>query len=369
MLALGLMSGTSMDAVDAALCEFEDGRWQGLLATHTQTYPTSLRSRLLAVQAQPQAAIPLREWMQLDEAVAGCFSDAACGLLKLHGIHADQVQVLGAHGQTVFHDPQGIGSSLQLGNPSRIAIDTGIATVADFRRADIVLGGEGAPLVPGFHHALFAHAEEPRCVLNLGGIANLTVLPNSQAGQVRGFDIGPGNALLDEWCALHTGKPFDENGGWGATGKIDIGLLDALLEDPYFDRPSPKSTGRDHFNLTWLQQRYPAVGHLRQVDVQCSLAAVTVASIVAAIERDAPDTQRLLVCGGGVRNGALMGALCERLAPIRVESTLAHGLDERWVEAGAFAWLAVQRMLQQPGNLPAVTGARRAARLGGLYLP
>ena len=369
MLAIGLMSGTSMDAIDAALCRFVDGRWHSLLATHTHPYPDELRARLLRIQADPEAPLSLHGWVALDEAVARCFADAALGLLRRSAVDAEQVRVVGAHGQTVFHDPRGIGSSLQIGSPARIAVRTQIATVADFRRVDIALGGEGAPLVPAFHHALLARADEVRAVLNLGGIANLTTLPGLDVSTVSGFDTGPANALMDEWHALHRQQAYDNEGAWAGTGSVHADLLHALILDPYFDAAPPKSTGRDRFNLRWARQRYPALDALPAADVQRTFCELTALTIGSALRRHAPQTQRLLVCGGGIHNATLMEALAAAISPVSVDSTDAHGIDARWMEAAAFAWLAVQRLLERPGNLPSVTGAQRAAVLGALYAP
>jgi len=357
-----------MDAVDAALCVFREGRWDSLRETHTQPYHPDLRKHLLAVQDNPRSALSLPEWMQLDEAVARCFADAALALMKKGGVRPEDIEVIGAHGQTVFHDPRGIGSSLQLGNPSRIAAATGVPTVADFRRADIALGGEGAPLVPAFHHALFA-SSEVRGVLNLGGIANLTVLPGIDAAAVSGFDTGPGNALMDDWCATHTQKPYDDRGLWAATGAILPDLLEALLADSYFTEPPPKSTGRDRFNLRWARQRCPRLGDLSPANVQRTFCALTAESVARAVSEQRLTPSLLLVCGGGTGNLTLMRDLRERLAPAVVKTTNEYGLDARWVEAAAFAWLAIQRIHNLPGNLPSVTGAKRAACLGGVYSP
>lgn len=357
-----------MDAVDAALCAFRGDAWECLRATHSQPYPADLRRRLLALQDDPNSAISLPEWMQLDEAVARCFAETALTLMREHDLGPEDLAVIGAHGQTVFHDPRGVGSSLQLGNPSRIAAATGVTTVADFRRADIALGGEGAPLVPAFHHALFASADA-RAVLNLGGIANLTVLPGAAATAVSGFDIGPANALMDDWCALHKQQPYDEQGLWAATGTVKQELLGALLDDPYFCEAPPKSTGRDRFNLRWAEERYPSLKRLLAEDVQRTFCALTAESVARAVKGQKPTPKRLLVCGGGTGNLTLMRDLSERLAPVAVTPTNEYGLDARWVEAAAFAWLAIQRIHQLPGNLPSVTGARRTACLGGVYHP
>lgn len=357
-----------MDAVDAALCVFRGETWEALRATRTQPYPADLRRRLLSLQDNPNSAISLPEWMQLDEAVARCFADAALALMRDERLAPKDLAVIGAHGQTVFHDPRGTGSSLQLGNPSRIAAATGVTTVADFRRADIALGGEGAPLVPAFHHAVFA-GDAPRAVLNLGGIANLTALPGTAAAAVSGFDIGPANALMDDWCAIHRQKPYDEHGLWAATGTVNPELLAALLEEPYFTEPPPKSTGRDRFNLRWAAQRYPLLERLPAADVQRTFCALTAESVAHAVKGLEPTPKLLLVCGGGTGNRTLMQDLSDRLTPIPVRPTSEYGLDAQWVEAAAFAWLAIRRIRLLPGNLPSVTGASRTACLGGVYSP
>lgn len=363
---IGLMSGTSMDAVDAALCRFDGTRWHQLVATHSQPYPDELRRELLDLQRAPDTPRPLRHWIALDEAVARHFAAAATALMSAAGLSPRDILALGSHGQTVFHDPRGLGSSWQLGNPNRIAALTGVTTVADFRRADIAHGGEGAPLVPAFHAALFARAEKLRCVLNVGGIANVTILP-AAAQRPSGFDTGPGNALMDEWYARHHGTgSYDQDGTWARSGTLRIPLLDTLLADPYFAQPPPKSTGRDYFNLDWALHRFPDLERLPAVDVQCTFAELTARSASAAIlERGMPS--RVLVCGGGVQNGFLMERLRASLPGTTVEATDAHGLDSRWVEASAFAWLAASTLAGQAGNLPTVTGAQRAVVLGGIY--
>lgn len=358
-----------MDAVDVALCAFDDaGRLEAVRATHSATYPETLRRQLLQLQADPARALSLHDWMGLDEGVATTFARTAQELLARIATPASAIAVVGSHGQTVFHDPQGIGSSLQLGNPSRIATILGITTVGDFRRADIALGGQGAPLVPAFHHALFADAE-PRAVLNLGGIGNLTLMPGTDPAQVTGFDTGPANALMDEWSLQCRGQAYDADGAWAASGEPHEGLIQALLADPYFVAPPPKSTGRDRFNLRWALQRYAGLTDLPAADVQRSFAELTVRSVTDALLRHAPATRRLLICGGGARNGFLKRLLGERLPGLTIVDTDAHGLDAQWVEAAAFAWLGWRALKGLPGNLPAVTGARRPAVLGGLYRP
>ncbi|MBI2384183.1 MAG: anhydro-N-acetylmuramic acid kinase [Gammaproteobacteria bacterium] len=367
-LYLGLMSGTSKDGVDAAVVEFDGGgRLRGIRATHTVRYTAVLRARLLKL-ARELPPITLGEYAELDQAVAGLFAKAARGALERGGLKPRHIAAVGSHGQTVFHQPEGrVRSSIQLGDPNRIAALTGIATVADFRRRDIALGGHGAPLVPAFHHAVFARAREPRCVVNVGGIANITVLPGADTRRVFGFDTGPGNALMDEWVRTHHGRNYDANGRWAASGHLEPELLKALLGDAYFRRRPPKSTGRSHFNLDWARRRWPGLDWAPPVAVQNTFCELTARSVADAIRRFAPATRRVLICGGGVYNGFLMQRLADLLGPVPVESTDAHGLGARWVEAAAFAWLAMRTMHGLPGNMPAVTGASREAVLGGIY--
>ena len=363
-LYLGLMSGTSQDGVDAALVEFSGLSFRRIVATHRVRYSASLRQQLLKL-ARELPPLTLRDFCTLDRAVADTFSRAALAALKRKRISSRRVTAIGSHGQTVFHAP-GL-SSLQLGDPNRIAALTGITTVADFRRKDVALGGQGAPLLPAFHHAMFADPREPRCVVNIGGIAQITALPDARAGGILGFDTGPGNGLLDEWIMEQRGLDYDAGGRWAASGGCDDRLLTALLRDPYFRRRAPKSTGRDYFNLGWVRRRYPKLDRLPSPSVQNTLTELTAVSIANAIERAAPRTSRVLVCGGGVHNRYLMQRLRMRLAPRRIETTNAYGLDTQWVEATAFAWLAMRTMKGLPGNLPTVTGAKRAVVLGGIY--
>jgi anhydro-N-acetylmuramic acid kinase len=365
-LYLGLMSGTSMDGVDAVLCEFDGTAFRRVVATRTCAYPAALRSALLHLQ-RARPAVTLERLGRLDHAVARTFARAATGLLARAKLEPAQLRAIGSHGQTVFHDPAGAKTSTQLGDPSLIAGATGVTTVADFRRADVARGGQGAPLVPAFHHAVFATAAEARCVVNIGGIANITVLPDAEAANVRGFDTGPGNALLDEWSLARRRKAYDAGGRWGATGDVDARLLRALLAEPWLRRRPPKSTGRDQFNLTWARRRYPALKSVAPADAQRTFAELTARSIADAIRLHAPGTRRVLVCGGGVDNGLLMSRLGGLLATAAVVSTTAYGLDPRQVEGAAFAWLAMRTLHGLPGNVPGVTGARSAAVLGGIY--
>lgn len=360
-LYLGLMSGTSMDGVDAAVCEFRDQRLVRLRGTHTLPYPAPLRERLLQLVNQPTA--PLADLCALDAQIADVFAQAALATLEKSGCSAAQIHAIGSHGQTVFHTPP---VTLQLGDPNRIAAQTGITTVADFRRRDLALGGQGAPLVPAFHQAQFAVADEARAVVNIGGIANLTYLPGSDEG-VLGFDTGPGNGLMDEWTAEKLHQLYDENGAWAQSGQIHDELLAALLAQPYFARRPPKSTGRGDFNLMQCRALFPTLDALKPVDVQRSFCELTARSIADAVTQHAPRAQRVLLCGGGVRNNFLVQRMTALLPRQILEPTDAYGLDAQWVEAAAFAWLAMRTLSGLPGNLPAVTGASAPAILGGIY--
>jgi anhydro-N-acetylmuramic acid kinase len=279
------------------------------------------------------------------------------------------VRAIGSHGQTVRHEPDGDHPfSVQIGDPNVIAEITGITTIADFRRRDIAAGGQGAPLVPAFHAAVLRSSDEDRVALNIGGMANITVLPRDPAQAVTGFDTGPGNVLMDAWAARHLGTPLDSEGRWAGSAPRDEALLAVLLSDEYFQRQPPKSTGREHFNMTWLEARLAQLGTAPEpAQVQASLAALTALSCAAAIQRYAPRTQQVLVCGGGVHNVTLLQQLTDALPGVRVASTQTQGLDPDWVEALAFAWLAQQTLAGKPGNLPSVTGARAPVVLGGIY--
>ncbi|MEO6967641.1 MAG: anhydro-N-acetylmuramic acid kinase [Rhodanobacteraceae bacterium] len=363
-LYLGLISGTSADGIDAALCSFDPA--PRLHAALTHPYPNDLRARILEL-AQGDGATTLDEIGALDAAIGGCFADAALALLARSGSAAEDVRAIGSHGQTLRHRPNATPRfTLQLGDPNLIAERTHITTVADFRRADFAAGGQGAPLLPILHAALLGEHGVTRAVLNLGGIANLTVLRAD--GHVLGFDVGPANGLLDAWCALHSGESFDRDGVFAARGQADAALLARLLDDPYFGLAPPKSTGREHFHLDWLRARLND-RVLSPEDVQATLIALTARSVADAVTAHANDADEILVCGGGVHNPVLMQALQHVLAPRAVASTAQAGVDPDYVEAMAFAWLARERLEGRPGNLPSVTGAEGLRLLGGVYRP
>lgn len=353
------MSGTSLDGVDAILAEFgaESSR---LVSTIHDPYDADLRQRLQAL-SEP-GPDELHRASELSNALAMRYADATLELLSSAGTDPNRVAAIGCHGQTVRHRPD-LGFTVQLANAALLAETTGITVVADFRNRDIAAGGEGAPLVPAFHAAVFRDSREHRVIVNLGGIANITDLPPT--GSICGFDCGPGNALLDGWCSRHLGKAFDKDGAWAASGTALGGLLDELLADPYFGRAPPKSTGRELFNLDWLQRRLR--GHERPADVQATLLALTARSIANAIHEHCRGTRAAYLCGGGARNAALVRVLGNLLPGIEVYLTDALGIAAEWVEAFAFAWLARQCLQGKPGNVPEVTGARGPRVLGAVY--
>lgn len=364
-LYLGLISGTSADAIDVALVEFQ-GTSTRLIDAHAGAYPEDLRRALLAL-AQGDGSTTLDQLGDLDAAVAEAFADAASTLLSRTGTRADAVVALGSHGQTVWHRPYAERPfTLQLGDPSRIAERTGCRVVADFRRRDIAAGGQGAPLMSAFHAAVLGDAGEDRAVLNLGGIANLTLLPAEASRPVLGFDTGPASGLLDAWTARHLGRVFDEGGRFAAQGTISPTLLASLMTAPYFALPAPKSTGREVFNLGWLEN-HAALAGVAPADVQATLVALTAETVAQALQREMPGVQRVFACGGGVHNPVLMQALAAAMAPARLETTSALGVDPDYVEAMGFAWLARQTLAGEPGNLPSVTGARGLRILGAVY--
>jgi len=363
-LFIGLMSGTSMDGIDAVLVDFAGDR-PVIASSHCRKYPPDLRQQLEdALQLPDPRTADLSE---LDRLIGKNFAAASNTLLESTGLSPDQVIAIGSHGQTIRHAPDAAEPySLQLGDAGMISTLTGIDTVADFRSADIAAGGQGAPLVPAFHAAVFTDNSEDQVVVNIGGIANITILPTSPNRHISGFDTGPGNTLMDTWITRHQGQSLDTDGVWASSGSPDARLLAAMLQDAYFRASPPKSTGREYFNLAWLSS-YLQGTDIEAVDVQAALCELTVVTIADAIELHAPTTRRVLVCGGGAHNDFMMQRLAASLPEVAVESTLAVGVDPDWVEAVAFAWLAKQHLEGRPGNVPAVTGAREAVVLGSLF--
>ena len=356
---IGLMSGTSADGIDAVLINTE-GEQSELIASHHRPMPASLREEILAFrQSGPDE---LHRLATLDAQLAQEYASAVLALLEAAELEATAVAAIGCHGQTLRHHPEGdTPYTLQIGDPNRLAELTGITVVSDFRRRDMAAGGQGAPLVPAFHRARLVSEEEATAVVNIGGIANITLI--TADGDVTGWDTGPGNTLMDAWIARHHGEPFDRNGEWAASGAIIAPLLSALLQDPYFAARPPKSTGPEYFHLDWLATHLS--GDESPADVQCTLAALTVESLALALTQEPLDVVR--VCGGGARNALLMQRLTDRLGGTAVTTTEAIGVDPEWVEAWAFAWLAEQTLAGQPGNVPAVTGATGPRVLGGIY--
>jgi len=362
-LFLGLISGTSADGIDAALVRFEPQ--PRLLAGRTYPYDAALRGEILRCSRR-EAAIDVDGFGRLDAAIGEAFADAASRLIEYAGVEASRLAGIGSHGQTLCHRPEGeLPYTVQLGDPSRIVERTGVTTVADFRRRDVAAGGHGAPLMPAFHADVLADPGEDRAVLNLGGIANLTLLP-ARGGDVLGFDTGPANGLMDALVERESGQPYDAGGALAARGEVDAGLLQQLLDDPWFALPGPKSTGRDQFHLDWVQQALGTRSIAAQ-DLQATLCELSAATIADALRRDLPGARRLVACGGGVHNAELMRRLQARLPGVVVESSSGHGLDPDYVEAMGFAWLARQTLSGLPGNCPSVSGARGPRILGAIH--
>lgn len=354
-----------MDSLDVALAAIGEAHFE-LRATRAIQLEADLREAMLAL-CEP-AEDELHRLAQADVRFAEFCGEAALDALDGWSVHPAAVRAIGSHGQTVRHAPRAEPPySVQIGNPSVLAERTGITTVADFRARDIAAGGEGAPLVPAFHEALFRDAGRDRAVVNIGGMANVTVLPSDPGKPVTGFDTGPGNVLIDLWSQRERGNAYDANGEFARSGSLSNELLSAFEEDEYFSLPAPKSTGRERFNLGWIRRRGPDVARLVPEDVANTLTELTAATIVDAIFSSELHEPEILVCGGGHHNTYLMERLAARASPRAVTSTTEHGIDADFVEACAFAWLAWRTLNHAPGNLPAVTGAGGQRILGGIY--
>lgn len=364
-LFIGVMSGTSMDAVDCALVEFKEHAPPRLEGAYSTPWPSTLRERLQTVAAgSPLTSTDLG---RLDTAVGQFIAEAVNALLADSGLDPTDIAALGSHGQTVAHAPDGEEpTTVQLGDGNVIAERTGITTVSDFRRRDIAAGGQGAPLAPAFHDAVLRSLVEDRVVMNLGGIANITVLPADPEVPATGFDVGPANCLMDLWAGQHLGRPYDEDGRWAASGSADSVLLERLLGDPYFALPPPKSTGTQHFSLRWLQGRLAGFSDLEADAVQATLLDLTVTTIGEAISRYAPRCERVLACGGGVNNQTMMTRLRGRLER-PVEPTTAYGIDPQRMEPMAFAWLASLALANRASNIASISGARGPRILGTVH--
>ena len=364
-LFIGLMSGTSMDGIDAALTDFSDHKPRLIEATYLP-FTNSLAKQIQRV-ANPEHTISLEEYGQLDAKLGYLYADLVLTLLKKSSKNAAEIHAIGSHEQTVFHAPGAKPAfCLQIGDPNIIAETTGITTVADFRRRDIAAGGQGAPLTPAFHQVVFSDPGENRIILNIGGMANITLLPKNQNLPVSGFDTGPGNVLMDYWINKNLSVTYDENGNWANSGTCNADLLDELLNDPYFSLAPPKSTGKEYFSPSWLEHKLTKQKHISPEDVQASLCQLTAATICDEITKLSITPDRILVCGGGVHNSKLTDTIKNQMA-CPVVSTDEYGLDPDQVEAVAFAWLARQTLHNLPGNLTSVTGAKKPVTLGAIY--
>ncbi len=365
-LFIGTLSGTSMDAIDAVIVRFSPE--PSLVATHSRALPVDLRQALLALATPGDNEI---DRLGVADVTLGRFiAQTIRELIDRAGLPAHAIRAIGSHGQTIRHRP-GFATpfTLQIGDPHVIAAETGIPVVADVRRKDVALGGQGAPLVPAFHEGIFRIPGRDRVIVNIGGIANLTSLPARWDAPVFGFDTGPGNTLLDRWSQRVLGEPMDRDGALALRGRVHPTLLDILRDDPFFAQPAPKSTGPEYFSTAWLESRLTSrPAGTSDADVQATLVALTATTIADAIHRlPGMSGPEVLLCGGGARNPALVAALRAALPLSRLDATDACGVPGAWVEAMAFAWLAYRHIEGKTGNLPAVTGARRTAVLGALF--
>ena len=361
-LYIGVMSGTSLDGLDIALVELEARTSIKLLANHYIPMPEAMRTEILGLCSSgadeiARSAIAENRWVELA-------AQGIAALLELQQLTARDIRAIGSHGQTIRHEPAQ-GFTVQIGNPALLAELTNICVVGDFRRRDVAAGGQGAPLVPAFHEALFADSPGNRAILNVGGFSNLSLI--NPTNPVSGFDCGPGNVLLDAWIQEQCGELYDRNGEWAASGAVDTRLLQVLLQDPFFQTKGPKSTGREVFNLAWLKHHLLSLPSIYPQNVQATLLELTASTIAQSLQTAQPHTDELLVCGGGAHNAALMARLASLLVHTQVSSTLTKGVDPDWVEAMAFAWLAHCCLENIPANRPSVTGARGLRVLGGIY--
>ncbi len=366
-LYIGIMSGTSLDGIDIVIVDLASNNVK-LVAQKTYAFTSNTKQCLQKIINDPICS--LKDLGTVDIALGEEIANGINQLLADHQISAKDIIAVGSHGQTIYHQPNEPHKfSLQIGNPSTIVERTGITTVADFRQRDMALAGQGAPLVPAFHQAVFQDDISNRVILNIGGISNITVLGSKQSAQkLFGFDTGPGNTLLDTWCQIHTQHTYDESGNWAKQGLINDELLACCKQDSYFSQPIPKSTGREHFNLEWLNQQIENVGKtITPIDIQATLSQLTVDTIASDIKRFSNDLDEVYVCGGGAYNADLIYRLTTALNPVKVISTNALGMAPEWVEATAFAWLAKQAINNKTVNLSDVTGAHKDTLLGAIY--
>ncbi len=360
---VGLMSGTSLDSVDAVAVSFEPKFT--LVATHTEAIPDQLKQSITRLMLPSDKEID--RMGKIDIQLGQLFAKAANELIKSNNLNRSNIQAIGSHGQTVRHRPE-FGFTLQIGDANIIAEQTGITTVADFRRRDMAAGGQGAPLVPAFHHAMLHSSAKDRVLLNIGGMANITYLPSNQEKPISGFDTGPGNILMDAWINDQRKLGYDEDGTWAASGKINNNLLSSLLQLEYFQEAPPKSTGREQFNLNWLKQKLHNFNHIQPEDVQATLAALTAQTIADSIKRFTPCFDfELLVCGGGSHNQFLLQQLRSALPAADIANSDIAGIEADWMEAAAFAWLAMRCLEGKTGNISDATGASGERILGAIY--
>ena len=365
---IGVMSGTSLDAIDVALIETSPTDQPRLIVRHSAEFAAELQTTLTDLIRSQHCQ--LSQLGELDVQLGHAYADAVNMLLNTSGISSAQIDGIGCHGQTIFHSPDSnYPFSMQIGNGNVVAEKTGITTVCDFRQRDIVNGGQGAPLVPAFHAAMFRSDSENRVILNIGGISNISILTADSHSVLQGFDTGPGNTLMDSWIQKHRQQAFDNEGKWAEGGKVNQTLLGQLKSDPYFKRKIPKSTGCELFNLNWLMRHlsHTETTELDAQDVQATLMAFTASSIADAIHQYASKTDKVYVCGGGAKNLALMRQLQQALDTIEVTTTTAIGIDPQWVEAAAFGWLAEQSLQHNALDLREVTGALSPSILGAVY--
>ncbi|MEM7304480.1 MAG: anhydro-N-acetylmuramic acid kinase [Pseudomonadota bacterium] len=361
---IGLISGTSVDGIDAIAIQFGPENQPKQIASLSYPIEDSLREQIFSVQSRP---VHLEEFGQLDTRLGMAFANAALELIEVNNLDRNDIAAIGSHGQTVKHDPGGTYPyTIQLGNPSVISENTSITTVADFRRRDIAAGGQGAPLVLAFHQAWLSQSKNT-AVLNMGGIANITVLAENQAEPILGFDTGPANTLLDSFIEKHLNQPFDEQGQWAKEGTSHTALLKSLLKHPYFRKQPPKSADISQFNLKWLDNFIKMFPDISDQDVMTTLVDLTITSITDALNHWSPDVTHVVACGGGCKNTFLMEELSKRLSPVSLNTSDDFGLGVDWVEAAAFAWLAKQTLDKKPGNSPGSTGASHPCVLGGIY--
>jgi anhydro-N-acetylmuramic acid kinase len=359
---IGLMSGTSVDAIDAVLMDFSVSNTH-IVTSYSQSISSQLRSDINALIATRN--LP-KDYEKLDAQFAQASCETIDQLLKRASVNTKDVSAIGSHGQTIFHDPKGIPAvSIQIGNPQSIANISGIPTIGNFRQADIDAGGQGAPLACAYHAEVLQNSNEERVALNLGGIANISKLPKNKNETIIGFDTGPANTLMDAWSQKYLNKPFDQDGNWAKSGKVNIDLLERMLEDSYFATLPPKSTGREHFNIDWIQHYLDAYGiSVPPEDVQATLLAITIHSIADSINAWCPQSTEILLCGGGSENKYFVEQLEKAFEDKIIKSTSDYGVPTKWMEAMAFAWLAKQNIENKPGNIPSVTGADKPVVLG-----